>query len=225
MKLVNPFDYQKLEQITYEDGKRHYKCPSGNLLDSVTTILSGTGDKSGLEAWAKWVGEKEADKQRREAAGLGTLLHNHLEAYINDEPRPIGTNHVRTMAKNMSDVLIERGLSRVNEIWGIEKQQYYPELYAGTADLIGCFDNVPAIMDYKTSKKMKKEEYIDDYKLQVTAYSLAHNEVYGTDIKTGIIFMVGRDLSFKVFRVEGLEYRRCCDKWYRRLEEWFASIK
>ena len=223
MKLRSPFEYHSLEQITYENGSRHYKCPSGNLLDSVTTILGGTGDKEGLKKWAEWVGEAEANKQRKEAAALGTLLHEHLEAHIEERDRPGGSNLIRKMAKDMADVMIERGLSRVSEIWGIEKAQYYPELYAGTADVIGLFEGAPAIMDYKTSKKIKKEEYVQDYKCQIVAYALAHNEVYGTNIKHGAIFMVARDLSFKTFVLEGLSFQKACDDWMFRLDEWFAK--
>ncbi|NJO62667.1 MAG: preprotein translocase subunit TatA [Richelia sp. RM2_1_2] len=223
MKLVEKFNYQKLEQITYEDRSRKYITPDGDHVPSVTTVLGQTGDKSGLKRWAEWVGEKEADKQRREAGGLGSLLHSHLEAYIEERDRPAGNNVVRKMARDMSDVMIERGLSRVTEIWGIEKAQYFPALYAGTADLIGCFENAPAIMDYKTSKKMKKDEHVEDYKLQVAAYSIAHNEIYGTNIKTCAIFMVGRDLSFKTYVIDGLQFQKACNSWHRRLEEWFAN--
>ena len=221
MKLTNPYEYIKLEQITYDNGSRHYKCPTGSLLDSVTTILSGTGDKEGLRKWAEWVGEAEANRERKEAAGLGTLLHTHLESHIRGEDRPTGSNVVRKMAKDMADVMIERGLSRMTEVWGIEKTQYFPELYAGTADLIGLFEGAPAICDYKTSKKIKKEEYIEDYKLQCCAYALAHNEIYGTNIKTCAIFMVARDLSFKTFVLEGLQFGKACDRWHKRLEEWY----
>lgn len=223
MKRVDRFNYHALEQITYKDGSRKYVLPNGEHVPSVTTVLGQTGDKSGLQAWADRVGEKEADKQRREAAGLGSLLHSHLEAHIEERERPAGSNIVRKMARDMADIMIERGLSRVTEIWGIEQAQYFPSLYAGTADLLGLFGHAPAIMDYKTSKKMKKEEYIEDYKLQVVAYSLAHNEVYGTNIKHGVIFMVGRDLSFNIFMVGGIQFQRACDRWHRRLEEWYTA--
>lgn len=223
MIIRNHIQYHTLEQITYDNGKRHYRSPSGNLLDSVTTILSATGDKEGLKKWAEWVGEKEANRQRTEAAALGSLMHFHLEAHIKEQERPTGSNQIRVMAKNMADVTIERGLNRMTEVWGIEKAQYMPDLYAGTADLIGCFEGSPAICDYKTSKKIKKEEYIDDYKCQLVAYALAHNEIYGTNIKTGAIFMIARDLSFKTFIIEGLEFQKAVDAWLFRLDEWFAN--
>ena len=223
MKLVEHIEYHTLEQITHDNGTRKYITPDEHHLPSVTTILSATGDKSGLKKWAEWVGEKEANRIRNEAAGLGSLMHAHLEAFIEKRERPGGSNQVRVMAKNMADVTIERGLSRVTEIWGIEKAQYFPELYAGTADLIGCFEAAPAIMDYKTSKKIKKEEHMADYRCQIVAYSLAHNEIYGTDIKTGVIFMVARDLSFKTFVIEGLQFKKAVDDWLYRLDEWYTK--
>ncbi len=223
MKFVDRFEYCQLEKITAKDGSRVYVTPNKERLPSVTTILSATGDKTGLEKWRERVGEIQAEKERKEAAGIGSLLHAHLEAYVMDQPRPSGSNHVRVMAKNMADVLIERGLCRVTEIWGIEEHQYYPGLYAGTADLLGCFEGAPAIMDYKTSKKMKKAEMLEDYRCQIVAYSLAHNEIYGTKIKTGAIFMIARDLSYQTFVINGIAFQKACDDWYRRLDEWYNS--
>jgi genome maintenance exonuclease 1 len=196
-------------------GKRYYATPTGNLT-SVTTILSATGDKTFLEMWKKRVGEVEAERIRTEATRLGSLMHTHLENFIMSIERPTGSNVIRKMARDMSDVIIECGLKHLNEVWGMEEGLYFPSLYAGTADLIGVYRGKPAIIDYKSAKKIKKEEDIEDYFLQGSAYSLAHNELFGTDISTVVILMVDRDLKFKEFMVTGRTFNKYMDKWLHR---------
>lgn len=215
--IVNKFDYPKLERITREDGVRHY-LHDGNPLASVTTILSATSDSPELAKWRERVGEKEANRVMEEACNLGSLMHEHLENYVQNLERPRGNNFLRVLSKNMADQIINRGLPNVDEIWGMEEILYYPEAYAGTTDLVGLHNGVPAIMDYKTSKKMKSKSMIENYFCQGAAYAIAHNFKYGTDIKKIVIFMVDRNLEYKEFVVEGSEYEEYCDKWIMRLE-------
>lgn len=212
------FEYEKFSKVTCEKtGNRFYNTPSGPL-HSVTTILSATADKEGLKAWREWVGDAAADREMKEATGLGTLMHTHLENYVMGIERPGGTNLVRKMAKDMADVAIGRGLAKVNEVWAIEQELYYPGLYAGTADLVMLHDGTPAIGDYKTTKKPKKDEWVEDYRLQGVAYSLAHNEVYGTDIHKAVVIMVSRNCEYQEWIVQGAEFDDCADRWVRRLE-------
>jgi len=217
------FTYPTLERITQEDGTRHYICDKGIPHASVTTILSATEDKTGLLEWRAWVGDKKADQIRDEATGLGSLMHTHLENYMMGEERPGGSNLVRQMAKNMADTIIERGLVNVNEVWAMEEMLYFPGLYAGTADLIGLHQGEPAIMDYKTTKAMKSKDKINNYACQLAAYALAHNELFGTQIKKGVIFMVARDLSFSEYVFEGEEFEKAINEWLDRLDVFFKS--
>lgn len=221
-KFVNYFDYKTLSKVEDETGARVYDTPSGKL-PSVTTILDKTADKSGLQEWRKRVGNKEADRITKESAGLGTLLHNHMENFIEGKERPGGSNMVRVMAKEMADVIIQCGMPHVSEVWGIEEQLYYPGLYAGTADIIGIYDGKPSIMDFKTARKMKKEDWITDYFLQGTAYSHAHNELFGTNIKSITIFMVDRNYNFQIFNVDGTKFDYYSDLWLRRLETFYGT--
>lgn len=223
MKLVtDKFNYIDLERVTLDSGKRYYVSPEGHHLSSVTTILSATKDASELEAWAKRVGEKEAERIRLEATGLGSLMHTHLESHVMGIERPRGNNMVRVMARNMANTVIERGLINVDEVWGLEKILYYPGLWAGTADLIGVHKGEPAIMDYKTARKMRKRDQIGDYALQAAAYAISHNELYGTDIRKGVIFMVSRDLEFEEFVFEGEEFEQAKRDWLDRVEQFIA---
>ena len=191
----------------------------------VTTILDKTSDKSFLDAWKKRVGAAEAQRIVTESANLGTIMHKHLESYIEGVERPSGTNQVYVQAKNLSETVIEHGLKNVDEVWGIETHLAFPGLYGGTADLICVHEGEPAIGDFKTSRKFKKKEWIDDYFMQASAYALAHNEVYGTNIQKGVIFMVTHDNQYQQFVVEGNEFQTFTDKWLDRVETYYKMNK
>jgi CRISPR/Cas system-associated exonuclease Cas4 (RecB family) len=222
---MNLREYPVLERITRPDGVRHYIDPTGAPLASVTTILDGTADKTFLKEWQDRVGEKAANKARNDGTALGTLVHTHLEKYLLDQPRPTGNNLIRQMASRMADQIINRGLPKVNEIWGVESMLYFPGLYAGTTDLVGIYEGKPAIMDFKNAKKMRKRDQIDDYMDQMCAYALAHNELFGTDIRTGVIFMVARDLQFEIYTVEGKEFDKHVDSFLNRVESYLGQSK
>jgi hypothetical protein len=225
MHTINKkYPYFTLDRETIPSGERMYATPDG-LLPSVTTILSATADTKGLDEWRQFVGEAKANQIRDEATGLGTLMHEHLECYIQNIERPRGSNLVRQMARNMADQIINRGLVNVNEVWGFEIPLYYPNQYAGTADLLGEWNGKPAIMDYKTSKKVKTKDQIVDYGCQLAAYAKAHNHLFGTKIETGVVFMVTRDLQYLEFVFEGEEFEKCMSDWDERVEKYFSSKK
>ena len=219
MNLVEKYDYPSLKRFN-NSGKRLYNTPSGNL-PSVTTILDRTKDKTFLVEWKKRVGEEEANRITKEASGLGTIFHKHLENYILGEERPNGNNFVYKLAKDMSEVVIEKGLVNINEIWGSEVSLYYPDLYAGTTDLVGVHNGTPAIMDYKSTTRPKKEEWVEDYYLQCCAYALAHNELYETNINKVVIIMCSREKQYQEFICEGEKFEDKCQKWTERLEEYY----
>lgn len=217
------FEYPVLERVTQENGTRHYYCDKRIPHSSVTTILSATEDKTGLLEWRAWVGDKKADQIRDEATGLGSLMHTHLENWMEGIERPGGNNVVRQMARNMADTIINCGLVNVSEVWAMEEMLYFPGLYAGTADLIGIHNGEPAIMDYKTTNKMKSKDKINNYACQLAAYALAHNELFGTNIKKGVIFMVARDLKFEEYVFEGEEFEAAIQEWMDRLDTFFST--
>ena len=216
----NPlYNYTKLARI--EGPSRLYQTPDGSKVPSVTTILSATADKTFLVAWRKRVGDAEATRISTESAGLGTLVHKHVENFLEGIERPAGNNDVRKLGREMADQIITHGLPDVTEIWGMEVQLYCPGLYAGTTDLVGMYKGVPAIMDHKTAKVMKKPEWMQDYFIQTAAYALAHNEVHGTKIRTGALFMVDRNKEYKTFVIEGVEFDKYSDLWLQRVEQYY----
>ena len=218
--LFNPkFQYQPLKRVE-SNGSRLYETPAGKVA-SVTTILDGTKDKTHLMEWRKRVGDAEANRISKEAAGLGTLMHTHLENYVIGKPRPTGNNTVQVMATAMADTMIREAFVNVDEVWGIEAALYYPGLYAGTSDMIGVWQGKPAIIDHKTTNKPKKKEWIEDYFLQCCAYALAHNEVHGTDIRTCAINIIDREAKLQSFVIEGNEFDHYCVEWTKRVDQFY----
>jgi len=220
--LVSKYDYPALRRVQTKQG-RQYVGKDQKPVPSVTTILSDTGDKTALIAWRKRVGEEEANRISRESAGLGTKVHNALEKHILGESVEFGNNMVSVMAKDMSEAMINEGFTNINELWGVEVGLIAEGLYAGTSDAIGIYEGQDAIIDFKTAKKMKKREWIDDYFMQGCAYALAHNEMFGTDIKKVAILMVDRESNFKDFVIEGDEFEKYCDIWSERLADYYSK--
>ena len=223
--FVERYKYNELKQINDSvTRKRVYLTPEGEKLPSVTTILSSTKDMTHLNEWKKRVGEQEAQRITTEAAGIGTAMHANLERYLCGMERQPGNNVVHVQANKMADIIIENGLKYVDEVWAMEQSLYFPGLYSGTTDLCGVFNGKPAIMDHKQTNKPKKEEWVEDYKLQLVAYAMAHNEVYGTDIKTGVVFMCSRDLQYQQFEVTEQDFPKYRDMWLDKVEEYYNSI-
>lgn len=219
------YNYPILESVTFDDGRRHYVEPvNGNKLPSVTTILSATSDKTAIEQWKKRIGEEEANRQVKHATDVGTLMHGYVEDHIAGRPRVEKSNFIYRQARQMADEIIGRGLAKVNDVYGFEVKLYYPNLYAGTTDLVGEFNGVPAIMDHKNSKKIKKREWIETYFLQLVAYALAHNHLFNTDIKFGVIFMASRDGDYKEFYLEGREFEEYTDKWMETVQRFYNQV-
>ena len=161
--LENKYEYPNLKRIQTKKG-RQYTDGKGDPVPSVTTILGNTGDKTALIAWRKRVGEAEAPRISTESAGLGTKVHNSLEKFILQEDYEIkGNNHISVMAKNMVNEMIDKGLSKVDKLYGVEVGLIAEGLYAGTVDGIGMHEGEEAIIDFKTAKKIKKREWIEDY--------------------------------------------------------------
>ena len=133
--LVDKFSYSTIDKVS-RNGKRHYATPDGRQVPSVTTILSETKDMTHLHAWRKRVGEQEAQRIATESANIGTVMHKSLERHVLGQDRTPGTNLIQQKAHEMANVIIEHGLKGVSEVWGSEINLYYPELYAGTTDLV-----------------------------------------------------------------------------------------
>ena len=229
--ITEKFTYERFKRVEVE-GKRRYAAPGGAPVASVTTILDATKDKSHLIQWRKRVGEKKAQEIVTEAAGVGTRMHKYLEDYIEfgEWPTP-GTNPFAIKAHTMATVIRDNAMVHVDEIWGSEVPLYVPGIYAGTTDLVGTYKGEPCIMDFKQSNKPKKPEWVYDYYLQMTAYALAHNEVHGTNIREGHVFMCTRGddsmalggETYQQFDIWPDEFDDWAQEWWKRVEDYYTN--
>ena len=172
-----------------------------------------------LKEWRAAVGEAEATRIVTESSGLGNGMHNLLEDYI------LGKEMKgQFMAMTLAKLIIKKGLCKVNEVWGTEVALYSTELYAGTTDLVGLHESVPAIMDFKNSRQEKTREMIEDYFMQLAAYALSHNEMYGTNIKKGVVMMATRAGKYLEFIIEGDEFTHYETMWANKVCSYYERF-
>lgn len=223
----NKYNYQPMQRVEVE-GKRRYLTPDGEKLPSVTTILDATKSeesKQALNNWRKRVGTVQAQAITTEAAGRGTRMHKWLENYVKTgETGEPGSNPYSIQSHKMAHSIITQGLVNCNEFWGTEVPLYFPKIYAGTTDLCGIHDGSEAIMDHKQANKIKKREWIEDYFIQLAAYANAHNEVHGTKIRKGVIFMCDPNAIYAEFIIEGTEFDKYTDLWFKRVEQYYMQF-
>ena len=207
------YTYSNLHRVTDRSGERHYSL-DGEKVPSVTTILDKTKSqkaKDSLNAWRERVGYSEASRISRESTLRGDKMHKYLEDALHGE-QSLDFEIFNDEEKKMSEVIINQGLNKkLDEIWGCETPLYYPNSHAGTTDLCGIYDNEESIIDFKSSTKTKKREWITDYFLQTCAYALAHNLQHDTNITQGVILMCTPNLEFQEFIIKDNEFL-----WYQK---------
>ena len=201
-----------------DQGTRLYDV-NGSRLPSVTTILGATKDQQFLKEWKAKVGEKEADRIKNVSSSRGTAMHKFLEHYITG----VGYDDLTELgqaAKAMAKKVIDIGLAPVEEYYGSEVTLYYPGLYAGSTDLVCVHNGKDSIVDFKQSNRPKREDWIDDYKMQIAAYAMAHDYVHKSQIEQGIIMVCTPDLYYQEFIVSGAELRRYKHMFLKRLDSY-----
>ena len=206
-------------------GDRHYDV-NDEKLPSVTTILQATQDADkaeGIKRWTQKVGEAAARRVLEQAAKRGTAMHSYLETYIQGG-KVLDLRDVGREASGMAETIIDKGFNDLEEIWGSEVTLFYPNLYAGQTDLCGVYLGRESIIDFKQSNKPKRVEWIKDYKLQIVAYAMAHDQVYNTQIEQGVILMCTPDNFFQKFTVNGREFRELKWEWLEKIDQYY-SIK
>ena len=221
----NKFNYPKSSR-SIEDGLRKYLV-NNQKLPSVTSILQQTKsdeDKAALKNWIERVGPAVANKIKNEASATGTSMHSYLEDFLRGR---INESFFESNEKykNMAKEIIDKGIKgKLEEIYGVETTLVYPEKYAGTADLIGVYQGKSVVIDFKQANKIKKSEYIQDYFLQLGAYTLAHDVVHGTKMEAGIILLCTKDILFQEFKIEGAELEIYQNLFLGRLKK-FHELK
>ena len=150
-------------------------------------------------------------------------MHKFLESHIQgtgyDDLTPIGRE-----AKPMAEKIIEVGLTPVEEVYGSEIMLHYPGLYAGSTDLVCMHNGLETIVDFKQSNRPKKEEWIEDYYLQIAAYAMAHDAYYESQIRQGVIMICTPDLYYQEFKITDQGLRSWKHKFLKRLDHYNELI-
>lgn len=205
------FDFNLIEftELNTEEvnGKRHYITPDGKKYPSVTTVLSEMSDKTGLLEWRKRVGEEEANRVTTKATKRGTKIHAMCEDYIQCESTvdPAEIMPIDTMMFKQIKAVLD---SKVNNIRAVECPLYSNHLkVAGRCDLVAEYDGSLAIIDYKTSKTYKREDWIQNYFKQAALYSYMLWEMTGEKAKDIVIIIAIEDSNgAQVIRKKAQDY-------------------
>ena len=218
MKRNNKYNYHQGTRIM-DRGTRIYDI-GGYKLPSVTTILAKTKDQTYLNTWKQKVGYEEAERIFNLSSKRGTAMHKFLEKHI-QETGYEDLTEIGIQAKPMAQKIIDVGLTPVEHYFGCEVMLHYPGLYAGATDLVCEHNGLETIADFKQANKPKKEEWIEDYYLQIAAYAMAHDYVYKSNIQQGIIMVCTPDLYYQEFKFSGPELRSWKHKFLKRLDQYY----
>ena len=225
MQWNNKFTYPK-SMRSMVSGSRMYAV-NQQKLPSVTSILQATQSeekKASLANWKARVGATEANRIKNDASSRGTSMHTFLEKYLLGQLNLELLQEEDNKSKKMADEIIEQGIkNKFSTIWGTEATLYYPKKYAGTCDACGIYEEQETIIDFKQSNKPKKEEWIEDYYLQLGAYSLAHNVVHNSRITQGIVLLCTVDYLFQEFRIQGEKLEEYQNKFLKKVEQFYEQ--
>ena len=220
MKKNNKYTYEHAPR-TELHGSRTYDV-LGLRLPSVTTILAKTKDQTYLTRWKNKVGYEEAARIKNYSSNRGTAMHKFIEKHIQksgyEDLTPIGVE-----AKPMAQKIIESGLKPISHYYGSEVTLYYPGLYAGSTDLVCEYEGKDTIVDFKQSNRPKKEEWVEDYYMQIAAYAMAHDQTHGSNIEQGIIMICTPDLCYQEFKFEGDKMRKYRHKFLEKLSQYLVK--
>jgi len=176
--------YDDLVADTRETG-RVYVAPDGSRYPSVTTVL-GILSEDSIREWRQRVGEEEANKVSHRASNRGTAVHSIIEKYLRNEDTSDNLPHIKQSLANLRPILDKS----IGKIFGLETALYSRHLgMAGRCDCIAEWNGVPSIVDFKTSKRVKKKENIASYFAQASAYAIMFEERTGLAIPNTVIVM------------------------------------
>lgn len=206
--------YSDLDSVTKTKG-RHYVDPDGNKYPSITTVLSILS-REAIQKWRERVGEEEANRISRVASSRGTKIHNIIEKYIANDPEYLQGEMPHNI-QTFKDIqpIVDQNLSK---IYSIEAPLYSKHLgVAGRVDCVGVWNGQDSIIDWKTSRKEKKKEWISSYFMQAAAYAIMWEERTGRPIKQLVVAIAG-DMGPQVF----IEDR---DNWTEKLINTISEYK
>jgi ATP-dependent exoDNAse (exonuclease V) beta subunit len=205
------------------DGKRFYEhIETGEKYPSITSVLS-IRQKEGLIKWRQRVGEEVANHVMIQSANRGTAVHNMVEDHLNN----IDINNVEKYKKQflprMMFQVLKPILNNINNI-SLQEAQMFSEKYtvAGRCDCIAEYDGELSVIDFKTSKGEKEEDWIENYFIQGAAYAEMYEEHFGTPINQIVILVVTEEGTTQIFKKNKQEYlpklKEAIESFYKWVE-------
>jgi ATP-dependent exoDNAse (exonuclease V) beta subunit len=207
-----PFNHIKLPELDFDlisettESGRKYVTPDGKSYPSITTVLSAYNKKAIME-WRQRVGEEEANKISRQAAGRGTKLHNVVEKYLLNE---MSDMKIQTMMPDTKELFLSVRKhidNHIGDVYGIEQALYSHKLrLAGRCDCIAEWNGRLSIVDWKTASKRKEESHIQNYFMQASAYAEMFGELTGKSINQIVVVIAVQSEFPQIFVDEKTKY-------------------
>ena len=188
-------------------GLRFYETPTGEKYPSITTVLGKQpGKQKGLQEWRERVGVAQAQIISGKAARRGSVFHNIVENYLQDEDIS-DFKQQNFMAWCMFGEMKSHLDEKINEIV-LQEQTMFSSKFkvAGRCDLIGVYKDKLSVVDFKTTTTTKKEEWIGDYFIQCAAYASMYEEHTGESVEDIVIMMVAEDGEVQLFEKKTADY-------------------
>ena len=188
-------------------GLRFYETPSGEKYPSITTVIGKQpGKQKGLQEWRERVGVKQAQIISGKAARRGSVFHNIVENYLQDNDIS-DFKQQNFMAWCMFGEMKSHLDEKINEVVLQEQTMFSPKFkVAGRCDLIGVYKDKLSVVDFKTTTRTKKEEWIEDYFIQCAAYASMFEEHTGEPVEDVVIMMVAEDGEVQLFEKKTADY-------------------
>lgn len=225
----------KLQQINTDGGRRYLIEGTETYYPSITTVLGGTSDKTSLFEWRKRVGEEKANAISRAACNRGTSMHKLCERYLlNEDLGEMPTDDTEFEDISNGDWTagefmfrnIRPALDRMDNVRVLEGRLYSHALgVAGTVDCISEIDGELAVVDFKTSRRMKYKDGIEDYFLQGCFYFTAYYEITGELPKQVTILISVQDGTLCEYTISGKEIIMYTEILKRRIRQWHYKNK
>lgn len=217
------FNYPEMNSTSYNN-MRFYETAGGKFYPSITTVLGNTvpvEKAASLKRWQDSLGAENARQKTQEAADHGTAVHLLAERYLKKEELIQKGDNISQQNLAAFNAL-KLKLNKVEEVWGQEIALFSDLIgVAGRTDLIGVYKGKPSIIDFKTSSRLKSQKQIDDYRLQLCAYAIMHNEMFGTNIVDGVILMTSDGGFPQEFFVDLSQY---VEPLMSRVDEFYAKL-
>ena len=206
------------------NGMRFYETPDGLKYPSITTVLGKQpGKQKGLQAWRKRIGEEQARIVSGKAARRGTAFHNICEDYLNGMEDITHHKEKNFLAWCMFGEMKSHLDEKINKVVLQEQSMYSPKYkVAGRCDFIGVYKDTLAVVDFKTTTTPKKEEWIEDYFVQCSAYASMYEEHTGETIEDIVIMMVAEDGQVQIYEKKAADY---LPKLEEMMEEFYKTIE